>query len=61
MIVLTLEHKDVKKILKHIKHNKTHKRALKKQGAFYHIDPLTNQKYFIEDLKILRKILGGKN
>lgn len=61
MIVLTLEHKEVKKFLKKIPHNKIHKRALKLQGAFYYIDPLTKQKYYIEDLKILRKILGGKN
>ncbi len=54
MIVLTLEHKEVKKILKSIKHNKTHKKALKKNGAFYHYED--GKKYYIEDVQLLRKI-----
>lgn len=54
MIVLTLEHNEVKKILKRIKHNKTHKKALKKNGTFYHYED--GKKYYIEDIKILRKI-----
>lgn len=54
MEVLTLEHKEVKKILKRIKHNRTHKKALKLNGAFYCM--LDGVKYRIEDVKILRKI-----
>lgn len=54
MEVLTLYHNEVKKILKRIKHNRTHKKALKKQGCFYCL--LDGQKYYIEDINLLRKI-----
>lgn len=54
MKVLTLEHEEVKKFLKTIKHNKTHKKALKLNGVFYCI--LDGIKYRVEDVKILRKI-----
>lgn len=54
MEVLTLEHKEVKKFLKKIKHNRTHKKALKLNGVFYCI--LDGIKYRVEDIQILRKI-----
>lgn len=54
MEVLTLKHKEVKKILKNIKHNKTHKKALKLNGVFYCI--LNGIKYKVEDITILKKI-----
>lgn len=54
MEVLTLEHKDAIKFLKKIKHNRTHKKALKLNGAFYCI--LDGVKYRVEDVDIMRKI-----
>lgn len=54
MTVLTLNHKDVKKVLKSIKHNRTHKKALRQNGCFYCL--LNNQKYYVEDIQILRKL-----
>lgn len=60
MIVLTLDHKEVKKFLKKIKHNKLYWKVIKKQGACYYLNK-HGQKYYIEDLKYLRKILGGNS
>lgn len=54
MEVLTLSHTETKKILKTIRHNRTHKKALKLNGVFYCI--LDGVKYRIEDVDIMRKI-----
>lgn len=46
MEVLLLTKKEINKFLKQIKHNRTHKRAIKKQGYCYAL--INSQKYFIE-------------
>lgn len=58
METLLLNHGECLKILKTIKHNKIHKKAIKKYGRCFYIKD--GKRYMLEDRKILRKRLGGK-
>lgn len=52
-IVLTLTHKETKKFMRKVKHNRIHRKALKQNGVCYAI--VDGQDYFIEDIDLIKR------